>query len=387
MISTTQPLDAGAGACIINLAMNRPLPNGPKHLRIYRYLHGRISEGKYREGDRLPSENELARQFDTSRPTAARALRDLQSAGMVDRRVGSGTYVRRAATAEGRLFGLLVPGLGETEIFDPICGQIAREAQLNQHVLLWGDTETRGAGPTTRWMEQICRDYISRRVAGVFFAPLELVEDRDEVNRRVVRELGAAGIPVVLLDRDVVRYPGRSRYDLVGIDNRRAGDAVAGHMLKLGARRIDFVAHPGSAPTVAQRVDGCRDALRRAGVAPDPAWLHEGDAENLDFVRGVVGRRKGAAVICANDLTAARMMHSLDALGMRAPRDVRIAAFDDVRYARLLRPPLTTVRQPCRDIGAAAMMTMHERVARPGLPARDIVLDAKLVVRESCGAK
>ncbi|MHC4250825.1 MAG: GntR family transcriptional regulator [Planctomycetota bacterium] len=367
--------------------MKRADPAGPKHLRIYRYLHGRITEGKYREGDRLPSENELARQFETSRPTAARALRDLQSAGLVDRRVGSGTYVRRVVSAEGRLFGLLVPGLGETEIFDPICGQIAREAQLNQHVLLWGDTETRGAGPPAEWVEQICRDYISRHVAGVFFAPLELVEDFDEINRRVVGDLGAAGIPVVLLDRDVVRYPKRSRYDLVGIDNRRAGDALAGHLLELGARRIDFVAHPGSAPTVAQRVEGCRDALRRAGIESDPSWLHEGDAEDLDFVRGVVGRRKGATVICANDLTAARMMQSLGGLGMRVPKDVRIAAFDDVHYARLLRPPLTTVRQPCRDIGAAAMTTMHERIARPGLPARDVLLDAKLVVRESCGAK
>jgi DNA-binding LacI/PurR family transcriptional regulator len=69
------------------------------------------------------------------------------------------------------------------------------------------------------------------------------------------------------------------------------------------------------------------------------------------------------------------------------PEDARVAAFDDVRYSRLLRPPLTTVRQPCRDIGAAAMMTMRERIARPGLPARDVLLDAKLVVRESCGAK
>ncbi len=367
--------------------MKRTDPGGPKHLRIYRYLHGRITEGEYREGDRLPSENELARQFETSRPTAARALRDLQSAGLVDRRVGSGTYVRRVTTAEGHFFGLLIPGLGETEIFDPICGQIAREAQLNKHVLLWGDTEKRAAEPPTEWMEQICRDYISRRVAGVFFAPLELVENRDEVNRHVVRDLGAAGIPVVLLDRDVVRYPERSRHDLVGIDNRRAGDALAVHLLEIGARRIDFVAHPGSAPTVAQRIGGCRDAMLRAGIKPGASWLHEGDPEDLDFVRGVVGKRKRATVICANDLTAARMMQSLGGLGMRVPTDVRIAAFDDVHYARLLRPPLTTVRQPCRDIGAAAMMTMLERIERPELPARDVLLDAKLVVRKSCGAK
>ena len=65
-----------------------------------------------------------------------------------------------------------------------------------------------------------------------------------DVNQRIARALDEARIPVVLLDRTVVPYPGRGHHDLVGIDNRRAGYVITEHLLKLGARRIAFLARP-----------------------------------------------------------------------------------------------------------------------------------------------
>ena len=79
-------------------------------------------------------------------------------------------------------------------------------------------------------------------------------------------------------------------------------------------------------------------------------------------------------------------MHSLIALGYRIPADVKIAGMDDVGYASLLPVPLTTIHQPCRAIGEAAMSAMLERIARPAILPRDILLDCRLVVRESCGS-
>ena len=76
-------------------------------------------------------------------------------------------------------------------------------------------------------------------------------------------------------------------------------------------------------------------------------------------------------------------MHTLDELGVIVPDDIRVAGFDDVRYANLLRVPLTTIHQPCRAIGSAAVQAMVERLTNPGLPARDILLDSRLVVRRS----
>jgi GntR family transcriptional regulator of arabinose operon len=363
----------------------RPASRQTKHRQVFEHVLTEIESGKLKDGDRLPSEAELVRQFSASRPTVARALRDLQNLGLVERKVGSGTYVRKTQKPiESWRFGLLIPGLGSTEIFEPICGQLARLAQRQHHTLLWGDFGDKRGEADAGLMEQVCNSYIRQMVAGVFFAPLELTKDRDRVNQSVIAALEAAGIPIVLLDRDTVAFPQRSRFDLVGIDNRRAGFLIANHFLKHGHRRIDFLARPGSAPTVTLRIAGYREALLSSGVAPDPQWVHSGDPTEELFVRKIV--EDGAtAIICANDLTAANLMRTLDALGIMVPQEIRVAGFDDVRYAELLRPSLTTIHQPCMDIGTIAMQAMLERIENPDFPPRDILAQPTLIVRQSCG--
>jgi DNA-binding LacI/PurR family transcriptional regulator len=97
--------------------------------------------------------------------------------------------------------------------------------------------------------------------------------------------------------------------------------------------------------------------------------------------------RECDAFVCANDRVAGRLMHTLLTAGLRIPRDIRIVGIEDVNYAALLPVPLTTVHQPCRDIGEAALRVMLERLDRPRMPARDVLLECTLVIRESCGAK
>jgi len=92
-------------------------------------------------------------------------------------------------------------------------------------------------------------------------------------------------------------------------------------------------------------------------------------------------------IVCANDRTAGRMMHTLLRLNYVIPRDVRLVGIDDIEYASLLPVPLTTLRQPTRQIGDAALSAMLERVRRPGVPARDIFLHCSLVIRASCGGE
>ena len=91
------------------------------------------------------------------------------------------------------------------------------------------------------------------------------------------------------------------------------------------------------------------------------------------------------ALVCANDKIAGGVMHALLNQGVRIPEDVRIVGIDDVAYASLLPVPLTTVHQPCHDIGESALDAMLERLDRPKAPARNVLLDCWLVVRESCG--
>jgi len=361
-----------------------------KHSEISRHLETEIASGKYGDGSRLPSEVQLVKQFKVSRPTVARAFRDLEAQGLIERRAGSGTYVRNTspARATSRTLGLLVPGLASTEIFQIICGEIASLARVQDYGLLWGGSTNprEDMDASLSHAEELCRQFIERKISGVFFAPAELESGQEQANRRLAESLREAGIPVVLIDRDMFDFPGRSEFDLVGLDNMASGYMVAQHLIKLGCKRFFFVARPFSAPTVDARIAGVREALARHRIEPDPGWVRNGDPSDMKFVRGLTAGSQADALICANDFTAAVLLRSMQSLGMRAPKDFRVVGFDDVKYATLVSPPLTTVHQPCRDIAVIAFRTMLERLAEPSLPARSIYLTPHLVVRESCGA-
>ena len=364
--------------------MSSPAAPAPKYRQVYSALRLEIQSGRLKQGDRVPSEAELVRKYGASRITIGRAVRELQAAGLVERRAGSGTFVKAPRVTGALSFGLLIPDLGETEIFESICQGMMTSPLARAHALLWGSPYGAGTSKEERaW--QLCRQYIDRRVAGVFFAPLELIAEKDDVNCRIAQALDEARIPIVLLDRTVVPYPRRGHHDLVGIDNRRAGYVITEHLLGLGARRIGFVALPNMAATVDAREAGYREALYAWDAPVDRSFAHPLDPDDTQAVRAMMEAVRPDAIVCANDRTAGRLMHTLLRLEFRIPRDIRLVGIDDVEYASLLPIPLTTLRQPTRQIGDAALSAMLDRVARPELPARDIFLHCELVVRESCG--
>lgn len=349
-----------------------------KYEQISDEIRRQIREGSLAPGARIPTERELAEQFGVSRPTVIRALNDLAGEGLIERRVGSGSFV--SVSKEQGTFGLLVPGLGQGEIFEPVCARIAEQASAANFTLLWA-----GSHSSTKTREQIIRtvdQYISSGVDGVFFQPAELNPSSKEINIAVIKRLQDSRIPVVLLDADYLPFPERSKFDIVGIDNIRAAWVATDHLLAQGAERIDFVTRPFTATTENRRIDGYRLSLQAAGIEPRPGWIHSLEPEDLLQVRKMidVGARD---LLCINDEMAALLMVSLEKLGYAVPSDLRIIGFDDIKYARLVRVPLTTLRQPCAAIGDSAVAAMRYRLAHPDHTAREILLEAELMVRES----
>ena len=361
------------------------LQNGaPKYRQIFDTLKDAIASGEYRSGQRLPSESELVKVCSASRVTVNRALRELQLMGLIERRAGSGSYVS-ASVAKGHTFGLLVPELGLTEIFEPICRGMAETELAEHHVLLWGKSPA-DSHSLENGAKDLCQQWIEKKVSGVFFAPLESSGHKDEFNRRIVGLLDQAGIPVVLIDRDLVAFPERSRHDLVGIDNHRAAYVLTTHLIEAGCRRLAFVGKHRSAPSCVARAAGFREAVLDAGLEFLPEALRQSaKPEDSDEMAGLVKMSRPDGIVCANDYTAAQLMRTLESMSIKVPDQIRLAGFDDVKYASLLPVALTTIHQPCSDIGAAAVRAMIERLKNPGSPARDILLDFKLVVRESSG--
>ncbi len=362
----------------------------PRHQEISTELLSEILAGKHDGAHRLPSESQLVKRFKVSRPTVARALQDLKAKGVLERRAGSGTYLcrDRETPTTARQLGMIVPGLGKIEIFDVICGELASLARVNDLGMHWGGS-TRPRADTSMSIEEaeeLCDRYISTGVSGVFFAPFEHTTENETANRRITERLSHAGIQVVLLDRDICKFPLRSNFDLVGIDNVAGGYLLADHLIRLGARRLSFVTRPFSATTVDARKAGASAALLAHGITVPPDFLRAGDPSDMVFVRNLTAGGTLDAVICTNDHTAAQLLQTLARLNLKTPKHLRVVGFDDVRFATLLSVPLTTIQQPCREIALTAFNALRERIANPTLPSRSLLLTPRLIVRESCGA-
>jgi GntR family transcriptional regulator, arabinose operon transcriptional repressor len=172
----------------------------PKYQQILESLKNDILCGRYQPGQKLPSEAALVKRFGTSRITVGRSLRELRQAGLIQSHAGSGSYVAPPGSGDqGLLFGLLIPNLGDTQIFGAICQAMSEAPQARKNALLWGNIV---ADPGTKdeqaW--QLCQQYIAKEVAGVFFAPLERFPGSDQTNQRIISALERARIPVVLLE-------------------------------------------------------------------------------------------------------------------------------------------------------------------------------------------
>lgn len=354
-----------------------------KFLQLYETLKKAIEDGAYKNDQKLPTEIELAEQYGLSRPTVAKALDMLRKEGLIERTSGIGTFVRQQSKADLNNFGLLIPGLGETEIFESICGHMSHLAQLRNFNLIWSGSMQEDAAMRREHIEQLANRYIEQRISGVFFTPLELTSEKDPVNQNIVRLFDRAGIPVVLMDRDIVSFPARSQYDLVGVDNFRLAFILTRHLLEQGCKTVKFVARPYSAPTVQLRIFGYLQALQEANIAGSPDDIFIEDTYDADFARRLLDNTNQPGVLCANDTTASRLMHTLTDQGYKIPTDVKVAGVDDIKYANYLRVPLTTYKQPCKDIAKVAMDLMFSRIQEPGQKARTIYLDGELVVRKS----
>lgn len=368
-------------------AFSRSAAGPPRHRQIYQELLREIQNGTYRPGDRLPSEAALCKRFDTSRITVAKSIHQLQSEGLVSRIPGSGTYVEPPTQSKAFHFGLLIPELGATEIFEPICRGMMTSPLAKSHSLIWGHSSP-GETDRSKAALELCQQYVAQKVSGVFLAPIEYADESDHTNSDIVAAFERANIPIVLLDRCFLPYPERAPFDLIGIDNHRAGYTMARHLINVGASRIIFLARPNSASTVAARLAGYREALHVYGKGPPNGnGAYFGNFSDLSIVSGILDEASPDAILCANDATAATVIQALLKLGISVPQQVKIVGIDDVSYAKFLPIPLTTLHQDCYEMGAVALSTMLDRLRSPSMRPREILLPCELVIRESCGAR
>ena len=358
--------------------------NTAKYLSIAETLKRDILSGKYDCDKRFPSEGMLARRFGASRPTVERALRELKREGLLQSRAGSGSFLTFAAHNAAGSIGIIAPDYRKIDFFTRLCDAIAKEARANGYDVLLGDVTAPDASDRGRWAIALAKAYAARRTAGVLLEPVDLISNSHDATKKVIDILSEKKIPVVLLDRDYLPFPNRSRYDLIGIDNVQAGYRIANHLIESGAQNLRFLTHPDYANTIRGRIYGVAQAALDAGLKWKNSFLIEREPSDIAFfARLMQGKASPDAFVCRNDPTAAQLVQTLSKLGINVPGDVRVAGFDDGDIAKLLNPPLTTIRQPVATLAATAVASLIQRIRDPYLAPRAILLDAQLVVRAS----
>jgi len=362
----------------------RGVGTNTKSKTISEQLRQEILSGKFDDTRKLPSEHQLMRRFSVARETVRGALKELYDENLVDRRPGYGTFlVERAEISAARKFGVVVPD-AYYSFYARICRGIDEAAKANGWTTLsaaLGSGNMRERAAKAAAFADVC---VREKVSGVFFQPLQFLKDGVKFNRAILDVFKKAKIPVVLLDSDYLPLPQRSEYDLVGINNVQAGYELARHVIEQGAKRIWYFSNPLPAPTSVNRGNGVGLAVTEAGLRWTKDSIFFADPTNTRAAKRLfAGKNRPDAIIAVNDYIASILHKTLKQIGKRVPEDVLLAGFNGDPIGEEMDPPLTTMVQPCADIGKTAVDLMIGRLANADMPPREVLLNIRLVERVS----
>jgi LacI family transcriptional regulator len=199
-----------------------------------------------------------------------------------------------------------------------------------------------------------------------------------------LNELARSGLPLVVLDP--LHLPD-SRVHSVGATNFAGGLTATRHLLSLGHRRIAYLGGPSMAVCNQARMHGYRAAMEAEGAKVPETYVRPGEFTYATGLHGAAGLldlpEPPTAVFAGNDDIAVGVIEAARARGMRVPEDLSVVGFDDTSLAEMASPPLTTVRQPLREMGGAALRTALRLANGETIESHHIELATALVVRTS----
>jgi LacI family transcriptional regulator len=207
-----------------------------------------------------------------------------------------------------------------------------------------------------------------------------------DLDQRTVRRTLSSGPEVVLLNCPA-QAPG---FDGFIIDNLAGAAAMTRHLLELGHRRIAFIKGAERNVDAEERLRGYRAALTERGVGLRADWELAGDFTESGGHRAATTLlglpERPTAIFAANDSMAIGALCALRDAGVRVPRDIAVAGFDDIPIARYTTPALTSVHVPIAELGERAAERLVESMMKGSRRRRREMLATTLVVRQSCGA-
>ncbi len=347
--------------------------------QLRRQFTWQIAAGQLKPGDRLPSVRDLAQRLSINLHTVRSAYQRLEADGLVRTRQGSGTRVlqldlQRLVELAGRsrsgTIGVILPGLSNPFYHSFLQG-VEQGIQRDQRLLFVCDAHE-DPQIFMRYFAQLS----SRQVDGIIVASF----DPDVL---LAGEL-SPDLPVVWVD-----WPG-CRGPVVNFDLEGAAYQAVRHLLEHAHQRIGLITFQRDNANVAAMNAGYYRALQEADIAIDEALI----APQPDFLlpSGERGARQlmalpepPTAIFTISDTLALGALGALKADGWQVPQQVALAGLNDIPFAGLVNPPLTSVAMPAQRLGKEAAKMLLSLMNGEVPPETQVKLPVELVIRQSCG--
>ncbi len=273
---------------------------------------------------------------------------------------------RMLRTARTHVIVALVPDISNPFFAEVIRG-IEQVAHQNGYSVLLGDTQN------SRIREKAYADLLATKQADGLITLLP----------HVPRVALAGPLPIV----NACEYVKDKSVTSVYVDNVAAAREGVEYLLTLGHRDIAFVTGPMDSPISIDRDLGYEQALQFAGLKRDRKLTAIGDFSVESGIRAIeiliAQGQRFTAVFCSNDEMAIGVIRAIKSNGLKVPEDISVMGFDDIRFARYMDPPLSTVAQPKDELGREAMNMLIEILRGTDVPARKRILPTQLIIRAS----
>lgn len=231
-------------------------------------------------------------------------------------------------------------------------------------------------------IDRILYDFLSRRVEGLIWAVPSDIDAYDWL----AEKLSKVDIPIIYINK------GAKNSDYVtSVDNRLGGKLATKHLIGQGYQRIGIITGPGSWWESQERLNGWREVVEAAGYSDIDGLIVEGDwnaaSGDIGFHTLIERNPNIDAVFVSNDQMALGVLQAARSLGLKIPDDLGIVGFDDIPEAAYFYPPLTTIRQDARVLGAMAVdrinALIQARYEGEMLEPGSSWLEPHLIVRKS----
>jgi LacI family transcriptional regulator len=297
--------------------------------------------------------------------TRERVLEAVQRLGFVANR-----QARSLAGGKSNSIGVLVPDLGTGYIGEIIRGIDAELSLKGLDLILY--TTHRTASKEANYVANLAKGMVDG---------LLLVLPRSPAD--YIGTLTIRNFPFVLID-----HQGTGRdCPAVGATNWQGAYNATEYLIKLGHKRIGFITGSMDLSCSEDRLDGYRSALRTHHIPDAPELIYEGTFFQPDGYAGTCALLDiddpPTAIFASNDVMALGAMDAVRSHSLRVPEDISILGFDDIPQAALVRPTLTTVRQPLEQMGRVATQMLLDMLKNPEKEINRVELPTELMARGS----